>query len=143
MRRSIAAIVVLLSACAGLVIAVDPRDEPAAVRPAAKARLLPGVQPGGAILLPNQWSLRPAGRQLTLGDFPVNLALHPTGHWLAALHAGYGTHEITVVALDDNRPHITCRVTLPQTFYGLCFAPDGLHLYASGAEFEIVHAFAS
>ena len=39
-------------------------------------RALPGVQPGGAILLPNQWSIRPAGKQLELGDFPVNLALH-------------------------------------------------------------------
>ena len=28
-----------------------------------------------------------------------------------------------------------------QTFYGLCFAPDGKTLFASGGEFEVVHAF--
>src|SRR5262249_40586467 len=82
---------------------------------------------------------RPAGRQLELGDFPVNLALHPGGQWLAALHAGYGTHEIVVVNLKSQR--IASRVQLDQSFYGLCFAPDGSKLYASGGEFEIVHAF--
>src|ERR1700719_2706077 len=56
----------------------------------ARRPLLPGIQPGGTIVLPNQWSLRPAGRQIELGDFPVNMALHPSGRWLAILHAGYG-----------------------------------------------------
>src|SRR5207245_5082464 len=101
----------------------------------------PGVQPSGTILLPNQWSLRPAGRQLELGDFPVNAALHPSGRWLAVLHAGYGTHEVAVVDLNRARPAISCRVTLDQTFYGLCFSPDGRQLFASGGEFEVVHAF--
>jgi DNA-binding beta-propeller fold protein YncE len=100
-------------------------------------RVLPGVRPGGAILLPNQWSLRPAGKQLAVGDFPVNLALHPSGAWLAALHAGYGEHEIAIVDLKKQK--IVNRVTLDQTFYGLCFSPDGRQLYASGSEDEVVH----
>jgi len=33
----------------------------------------------GSVLLPNQWSLHPTGRQIELADFPVNLALHPMG----------------------------------------------------------------
>src|SRR5262249_44663520 len=32
-------------------------------------------------------------------------------------------------------------VTLEQTFYGLCFSPDGKTLLASGGEYEVVHAF--
>src|SRR5262249_19784401 len=90
-------------------------------------------------LLPNQWSLRPAGRQVELGDFPVNLALHPTGRWLAVLHAGYGDHEVLIV--DLQRQKVASRVVLDQTFYGLCFAPDGRQLFASGGEFEVVHTF--
>jgi DNA-binding beta-propeller fold protein YncE len=93
------------------------------------------------VRLPNQWSLRPAGRQLPLGDFPVNLALHPSGKWLAVLHAGYGTHEVMIVELQKHRQQVVCRVPLRQTFYGLCFAPDGKTLFASGGEYEIVHAF--
>ncbi len=106
----------------------------------AKPRpVLPGVQPGGAILLPNQWSLRPAGMHIELGDFPVNLAIHPKGEWLAALNAGYAEHEIVVVNLKTQK--IANRVILPQTFYGICFSPDGKRLFASGGEFEVVHSF--
>jgi sugar lactone lactonase YvrE len=102
---------------------------------------LPGAQQEGTILLHNQWSLKPAGKQLELGDFPVNSAPHPSGKWLAVLHAGYGEHEIVIVDLNGSRQKIRSRVTVDQTFYGLCFAPDGKHLYASGGEFEVVHAF--
>jgi DNA-binding beta-propeller fold protein YncE len=102
-------------------------------------RLLPGVTRSGAIRLPNQWTLRPAGKQLPLGDFPVNLALHPSGRWLAALHAGYGTHEVVIVTLDGNASKIVCRVPIDQAFYGLCFSPRGEKLFASGGEQEVVH----
>ena len=140
MRRSLFAAGLLLSAWVGLTLAVG--DRPAVqgpTRPERPPRLLPGVQAGGVIQLPNQWSLRPAGKSLTLGDFPVNLALHPSGKWLAALHAGYGDHEIIIV--DLRRQKKTSRVLLNQTFYGLCFAPDGKSLFASGAESAVVHQF--
>jgi DNA-binding beta-propeller fold protein YncE len=115
--------------------AQQPAEEP------GKRQLptLPGVQPGGSILLPNQWSLRPTGKQVELGDFPVNIAIHPSGAWIAALHAGFGTHEIVIV--DAKTQKITNRVTIPQTFYGVCFSPDGKSIFASGAEYEVIHAF--
>lgn len=141
MRRSVAAIALLLTACYGLAIAVHRDDTPKVARASSVPRILPGVQPSGAVLLPNQWSLRPTGRQLTLGDFPVNVAIHPSGEWLAALHAGYGPHEVVIVELASARQHITSRVVVPQTFCGLCFSPDGKRLYASGAEDGVVHVF--
>ncbi|HEY7310113.1 MAG TPA: bifunctional YncE family protein/alkaline phosphatase family protein [Gemmataceae bacterium] len=107
----------------------------------SRKRMLPGIEPGGAIRLPNQWALRPAGKQIVLGDFPVNLALHPSGNWLAALHAGFGTHEVIVVTLQGNSQKIACRIAVDQAFYGLCFAPDGKTLFASGGEFDVVHAW--
>ena len=99
----------------------------------------PGLQIGGEVLLPNQWSLRPAGKQVPLGDFPVNVAVHPSGPWAAVLHAGYGDHEIVVV--DLTRDRVVSRVLLDQTFYGLCFDAAGERLFASGAEQGLVHAF--
>ena len=101
--------------------------------------MLPGVQSTGLIQLPNQWSLRPAGKQVNLGDFPVNMVLHPSGDWLAVLHAGYGEHEVTIV--DLKRQKVKSRVVLEQTFYGLCFSANGNQLYASGGEHEVVHVF--
>ena len=142
MRRSLFAAALLLLAYAGLTLAVidrTPRPGTAEDRLPRPPRLLPGVQASGAVQLPNQWSLRPAGRQLLLGDFPVNLALHPSGQWLAALHAGYSDHEIIVVDLKKEKK--TARILLPQAFYGLCFSADGKRLFASGAEQEVVHQF--
>ena len=104
-------------------------------------RMLPGLEPDGMIRLPNQWALRPAGKQLELGDFPVNLVLHPSGNWLAAMHAGFGTHEVVVVTLQGKDAKIACRVPVEQAFYGLCFTPDGKTLFASGGELEEVHAW--
>ena len=105
-------------------------DEPEI--PSKQALRLPGVRADGSVQLPNTWFIRPAGMQVELGDFPVNLALHPDHRWLACLHAGYREHEIHVLDLEPTKPRIRSRVALPQAFYGLAFAPDGKALYASG-----------
>src|SRR5262245_42285655 len=73
--------------------AAAPEPKPLAAREddtTASSRRLPGQQVSGEILLPTQWSLLPVGDQIPLGDFPVNIALHPTEPWAAVLHAGYG-----------------------------------------------------
>src|SRR5207245_6436156 len=119
----------------------DQVRDPLQAKKSTPQPLLPGVQATGAIQLPNQWSLRPAGKQVTLGDFPVNIAVHPSGRWLAILHAGYGTHDVAVFDTDKSQQKVISRVTMDQAFYGLSFAPDGKTLYASGGEFEVVHAY--
>ena len=63
---------------------------PGAALAAKPAATLPGLQRDGSVLLPNQWSLRPVGKQLPVGDFPINVALHPGGRFAAVLHGGYG-----------------------------------------------------
>lgn len=131
--------VCLLLLSTSIVSSLANAQDPTRPRSAPKQRELPGAQASGEILLPNQWSLRPAGKQVELGDFPVNLSLHPKGDWLAVLHAGYGTHEIRIVDLKKQK--IASAVALDQTFYGLTFSPDGKRLFASGGEFEVVHAF--
>lgn len=103
------------------------------------AKLLPGMQPSGQLLLPTQWSLKPAGKQLAVGDFPVTIAIHPTSQFAAILHAGYGEHEVVIVDLKDF--NIVSRASMPETFVGLCFNSSGSQLFASGAEKEVVHQF--
>src|SRR5689334_11746803 len=110
-RQLLLAVAVLLGTCAILAAGLDTKREPGPAGPAAPPRSLPGIQPSGSVLLPNQWSLRPAGKQLVLGDFPVNLALHPSGRWLAVLHAGYGEHEVMVVDLQSEKK--VTRVSIP------------------------------
>ena len=74
-----------------------------------------------------------------LGNFPVNVALHPQGDWAAVLHSGYGPHEVVVV--DLKTASVVSRVTLPKTFYGLCFTPNGKRLLVSGGEDNVVYRF--
>jgi DNA-binding beta-propeller fold protein YncE len=146
LSRSHIALVVGFVTVVGLYAGLDTRrasdEPPASIRTsAAPARVLPGLLADGSIQLPNQWKLRPAGKQIEVGNFPVNLALHPSGQYLAVLHAGWQEHEVLILDLNKAKQKIVCRVSVDQTFYGLCFSPDGRRLYASGGEFETVHEF--
>lgn len=111
--------------------ALSQRDRPAPI--------WPGARPDGSVLLPNQWSLRPAGRQLAMGDFPVSIAVHPGNRYAAVLHSGYGKNEIVVVDLATVQ--IASRTPVEETFYGLEFSAGGDTLYCSGAASEVVHVF--
>src|SRR5215212_2035916 len=63
---------------------------------------VPGARSDGSVMLPNLWSLRPVGRQIALGDFPVNIAVSPNGRFAAALHSGNSDNEIFIVDLKSN-----------------------------------------
>ena len=104
-------------------------------------RVLPGVRKDGFVQLPNQWKLNPAGKQIEVGDLPVNIQMHPTGLFAAILNCGYRDHEVTILDLNPRGQKIVSRVTIPQGFYGLTFSPDGKQLYASGGEFDRVHVW--
>jgi YVTN family beta-propeller protein len=108
-----------------------------ATRPAT---LWPGVQPAGQVLLPNGWSLRPAGKQYSLGsDFPVTIATHPTAPLLAVLFAGYGEHEVATIDPETGRVH--GKVVIPQSYGGLAWSPDGKRLYVGGGFDQVIYRF--
>jgi len=102
-------------------------------------RVQPGLQADGAVLLHNQWPIRPEGKQVELGDFPVNLAVDPSGRYVAALHASRGTPEIRVIDLETGRARPP--VPLHETFYGLAFSPNGKQLVCSGGTDDVIHVF--
>src|SRR5438034_309891 len=109
-------------------------------RPRPRPADLPGQRADGSVLLPNQWSLRPVGRQVVLGDFPVNISAHPGGRFAAVLHSGHGRHQISVVEIPGAR--VVGEFPVEETFYGIEFSRDGKQLYCSGAGDEVIHAFA-
>jgi DNA-binding beta-propeller fold protein YncE len=100
---------------------------------------LPGQRPDGSVRLPNQWTLRPVGTQIPLGDFPVNLALHPSGKYGAVLHCGYSAHEVVIVDLAAGK--VVSRTKVDEAFYGLAFSRDGSSLFCSGSASEVIHGF--
>jgi DNA-binding beta-propeller fold protein YncE len=102
-------------------------------------RRIPGRQPDGSILLHNQWSLRPAGRQVALADFPVNIAVHPDSRYAAVLHCGFSAHQILIVDLSQGK--VVSRRPVHEAFYGLAFSSDGKKLFCSGAGDEVIHEY--
>src|SRR5690242_11547868 len=100
---------------------------------------LPGKKSDGSVLLPNQWSLRPVGKQIELRDFPINIAVHPGGRFVAVLHSGYSAHQVTIV--DLKKGEAVSHAPMAQSFYGLEFSHDGSRLFCSGAGDEVIHAF--
>jgi len=100
---------------------------------------LPGQRLDGSVLLPNQWSLRPVGRQIQLGDFPINMAVEPHGRFAAILHTGYSPHGLTIVDLMAET--VVTNAPLHEAFYGIAFSNDGSQLFCSGASDEVVHAY--
>jgi DNA-binding beta-propeller fold protein YncE len=151
--RALFAAIIVVTGCLGLFAMLDVRKQMPPEEPLPEPRfsgwiyqprspvVLPGVQLDGTIQLPNQWKLKPAGRAIEVGDFPVNIAIHPSGQFVAVLHAGMREHEIVILGTERARTKIVSRKVIDQTFYGLCFSPDGRKLYVSGGEFEVVHEF--
>lgn len=135
MRRQLwlCAVAALLCGCRS----TDQRNSPP--QSEASASDWPGPQGDGSILLPNLWSLRPAGKQIVLGDFPVNIAVHPSGKWAAILHSGDSQHEIITLELPAGE--IVSRVPIDESFYGLCFSSQGDKILCSGAGDELIHEF--
>jgi YVTN family beta-propeller protein len=99
--------------------------------------VLPGPLGKGVMQLPTQWTLKPAGKHVPLGDFPVNVAVHPTLPIAVVLHAGYADHEIVTVDLKSEK--VLSRVPVAQAFYGLAISPKGDEVFASGGEREVVY----
>ncbi|WZO98125.1 alkaline phosphatase family protein [Isosphaeraceae bacterium EP7] len=107
--------------------------------PPRQAPTWPGLTRSGSVLLPNGWSLKPAGKQSALGDLPVILAENPAAPVLAVLHAGYGDHEVWT--LDTATGKTISKAGIPASFSGLCWSPDGSKLYVGGGFDDLIYGF--
>jgi DNA-binding beta-propeller fold protein YncE len=122
----------LLSLSIGAAAAPSPGQD-------AGRRVLPGLRPDGSMLLHNQWPIRPVGQQVAMGDFPVAVAVDPTGRLAAVLHAGHGAHEVRLVDIAAAR--VVASATIHEAFCGVLFSADGATLVCSGASDGVLHVF--
>lgn len=101
---------------------------------------LPGPIAGGRTLLPNGWSLSPAGKHLPLGELPLNMAISPDGRSVVVVNSGTGRQELTVINLPSWR--VVQRVPLHRSWLGIGFIPSGKELLVSGGNDNSVLRFA-
>ena len=82
------------------------------------------------INLPNGWSITPAGRNIPLGDLPLNIAVSASKKYIAVTNNGQSVQSIQLI--DPKTEKILHTVTIPKSWYGLQFSANEKFLYASG-----------
>lgn len=95
----------------------------------AFGQIVPGKN-GDKTLLPNGWSLSPAGNSLQLGDLPLNIVLSSSKKYLAVTNNGQSTQSIQLI--DVEKEQILDEIKINKSWYGLQFSRDEKTLYASG-----------
>src|SRR5712692_8609976 len=70
---------------------------------------VPGSLSDGTMMLANGWRLAPAGRHLTVGTLPLNLALSPDGRYAVVTNNGLNRPSFTVIDIAS----WTIKITTP------------------------------
>jgi YVTN family beta-propeller protein len=105
-----------------------PGDQPA----------LPGPTKDG-FLLPNGWTISPAGKQAPLTDLPLNILPLADGRHALVATSGYNRHELSLIDLRELKKVDGRAVN--QSWFGLLLAPAGDRVWWSGGGAGVVHAF--
>src|SRR6476660_8498159 len=94
----------------------------------------PQTKPSGKVaskvMLPNGWSLAPAGRSLKLGDLPLNIAVSGFKKWIAVTNNGQSTQTLQLIDIKTEKQ--LDQIVIPKSWYGLKFSNNDKYLYASG-----------
>lgn len=92
-----------------------------------------------AVLLPNGWSLTPAGKSMPLGDFPMNMAVSRSGKLLAVINNGQGEHSLQLISTKKGK--LLQNLKIPTGWLGLDFSADEKMLYVSGGNENAVYRY--
>ncbi len=105
----------------------------------AQEALRPAGPTERGFLLPNGWTLQPAGQQVPLADLPLNiLPLADNRHVLAST-SGYNTHELTLIDLAGLK--VVSRQEVQQSWFGLAMAEGEGRIWWSGGGADVLHTF--
>ena len=90
---------------------------------------LPSVE-SQRVRLPNGWSITPAGRHVTVGDLPLNIAVSRSQRFLAVTNNGQSTQSIQLI--DTKNEKILDNKIIGKSWGGIAFSKNEKYLYASG-----------
>jgi DNA-binding beta-propeller fold protein YncE len=88
------------------------------------------------VTLPNGWHLSPAGKMLSIGDLPLNIAVAPSEKIAAVTNNGQSVQSIQLIDLE--KQVIIDSVVIGKSWLGLTFSYDSKYLYASGGNDNII-----
>ncbi len=93
----------------------------------------------GRVTLPNGWMLTPVGKQLPLGDLPLNMAISKSERLLAVTNNGQSDQYLQLFDLVNLK--LLDSITMAKSWVGLAFSDDEKSLYASGGNDNIIVKF--
>jgi len=92
------------------------------------------------VVLPNGWSLTPAGHSLPLGDLPLNIAVSASGKYAAVTNNGQSTQTLQLIDVADEK--VLDTVIIQKSWLGLRFSADDKWIYASGGNDNMILRYA-
>ena len=104
----------------------------------SKKIILPGKFEGYT-LLPNGWKLSPAGNQVKIGEFPLNLIITKNDKYALTSNSGTKENSISVVDLETEKE--IQRIDVNKTWRGIAFNDDDTKLYVSGANNNLIYVY--
>ena len=92
--------------------------------------VLPGKTAEGRMRLPNGWYITPAGKQIEVGDAPLNFDIDPDGNYAIVTNNGAGKQTVCIV--DVNNGAVTQSLPVESSWLGIKFYNDGKNFALSG-----------
>lgn len=90
--------------------------------------------------LPNGWSLTPVGKNIPVGDLPLNLVVSNNKKWLAITNNGQSTQTIDLIDIKSGKR--VDSIIIAKSWYGLAFSKNDRFIYASCGHDNRVNKYA-
>lgn len=91
------------------------------------------------VILPNGWSITPVGKQIPLGDLPLNIAISNNKKYAAITNNGQSTQTIELIDLISEKKLDT--IIIEKSWYGLAFSSDSRFIYAAGGHDNLINRY--
>jgi len=98
----------------------------------------PGQTKNGFVL-PNGWTLTPAGKHVTLTDLPLNIIPLSDGKHALVSTSGFNNHALSLVDLAG--PTVVAKQTVKQSWFGLAHSDGGEVWWSGGGGVVGLHTF--
>ncbi len=94
---------------------------------------------GAGFLLPNGWTITPAGKQVPLTDLPLNIVPLADGKHALVATSGFNKHQLSVVDLEAGK--VVDQQTVRQSWFGLAVSPEQDRVWWSGGGAAMLHTY--
>jgi YVTN family beta-propeller protein len=96
-------------------------------------------QTSEGFLLPNGWTISPAGKQVTLTDLPLNIVPLSDNRYALVATSGFNKHSLSLIDLSAAK--VVAEKKVDESWYGLAVSPTQDRIWWSGGGAGMLHTF--